>query len=489
VNLTEPIRRTARERPRQPAIVDGDATLDFRELWSAVGRTAAMLRGRGLEVGDRVLLWLPNGARFLVAHLGAMAAGLLSVPVKAENGPSELSFIARDSKARLLVADRGLLAKLPAGAQPEVPILAADDLPLVGPPADPPPEAVDDDHPASAIYSYFFGEGRPYGAVLTHGNHAFAAEHCSRFHHIEPGDRVLIVLPMLHVFAMGMGILTSFYRGAAVHVGRSVKPRAILETLSRERITHLPGVPQLLEQLARFHDPALYCLGAVKHMTSGADYLPAAVHEWMQATLGVPLIQGYGLTECFPTVCNPPDAGNRPGTLGIGGNPRIHIRIAGESGAELGVGEVGEILLQSPGVMAGYLDAPEATARILRGGWLRTGDLGWLDGEGYLHFHSMFKPILNVAGNKVDPLEVAAVLERLEGVAAARVDGVRADGGGMARPAEQGSAGVLPSVAVRAQVALAPDSRLVERDIRAHCRAWLAPYKVPQRVELARGDP
>jgi long-chain acyl-CoA synthetase len=473
VNLTEPLRRVARERPADPAIVDGARVHTYRDFWSAVGRTAELLRARGLRAGDRVLVWLPNGAPFLAAHLGAMAAGILSIPVKAENGPVELEAAVADGKPRLLIADRGLLDRLPAGPPPGLDLLAADDLPLDGPPVDVPPEDVPDEHPGSVIYSYFFGEGRAWGAVLTHGNHLFAATHCARFHHIEAGDRVLIVLPMLHVFSMGMGILTSFYRGAAVHVGRSLRPRTILETLSAERITHLPGIPQIVEQLARFHDPARYDLGAVKHLTSGADYLPEPIHRRIQETLGVTLIQGYGLTECFPTVCNPPDEGNRPGTLGIGGDPRISYRVVDRDGRELAPGEVGEIEIRSPGVMAGYLDAPETTARVLRGGWLRSGDLGWVDERGYLHFHRLLKPIINVAGNKVDPVEVARVLERCAGVAAARVSA-------LVTPDD----GHLPGVALKAEVDLEPGAAVTEADVRAHCRRWMAPYKVPQKVEL-----
>lgn len=473
MNLTEPIRRVARDRPDDPAIVDGARTFPYRELWSAIGRMAEELRRRGLKAGDRVLVWLPNGAPFLVAHLGTMAAGLLSVPLKAENGPAELGFAVADARPRLLVADRELLARLPEGLPPGLDVMAAEEIPLAGPPCDFSPEEVGEEHPASAIYSYFFGEGRPYGAVLTHGNHAFAATHCSRFHNIEAGDRVLIVLPMLHVFSLGMGILTSFYRGAAVYVGRSLRPRTILETLSAERITHLPGIPQIVEQLARYHDPARYDLSAIKHLTSGADYLPREIHERIERTLGVCLVQGYGLTESFPTVCNPPDEANRPGTLGIGGNPRIRYRILDRAGRELGVREIGEIVLQSPGVMAGYLDAPEATARVLRDGWLHSGDLGWVDERGYLHFDRLLKPIINVAGNKVDPVEVARVIERREGVAAARISALVADGNGG-----------LPEVALKAEVKLERGAQLEERDVRAHCRAWMAPYKVPQKVEI-----
>lgn len=482
MNLAEPIRRTALLHPDRVAVVDGGDRVTYRELWSAISRCAARLRDEGLRPGDRVAVWVPNGVPFLAAHLGAMAAGLLSVPIKAENGPVELGVALEDSRARVLIAGDGVLDRLsdPPGLPAGVRILAARDF-LCGETEDCAPEEVDDDHPAAAIHSYFFGEGRPYAAVLTHRNHLFAAGHCGPFHAVDGGSRVLVVLPMLHVFAMGVAILPSLYTGGTIHVGRSVRPRTLLQTLSDERITHLPGVPHVLESLTRFHDPARFDLGAIHHLICGADFLPAEVHRRIEDTLQVPLVQGYGLTECFPVVCNRPDATNRPGTLGIAGNPEISYRAVGEDGRGLPAGEIGEIEVRSPGVMAGYLDAPEATRRVLRDGWLRTGDLGWVDGEGYLRFHALRKPILNLFGNKVDPVEVARTLERLPGVASARVSVENRNGNGIGG----GGRGLLDPV-LCARLTAEPGAEIRDADVRAHCRAWLAPYKVPSEIEIVR---
>jgi len=478
LNLNEPIRRVARDRPADPAVVDGDRTYSFRDLWSAVSRMAEALRARGLRPGDRVLLWMPNGAGFLAAHFGAMAAGLVSIPVKAENGPAELEFILGDSRPRLMIADRGLLARLPAGPPPDLECLVPDEvLPGVPPlpPLDIPPEEVPDDHPASVIYSYVFGEGRPYGAVLTHANHYYIGVFCAPFFRVDPGDRILIVLPMLHVFPMGMGILPAFYQGGTIYCGDALRPRTLLETISRERITHIPAVPQVFDQLARSHRPDRYDLGSIKNLTSGADFLPEEIHRSIQETLGVTVIQGYGMTETFPSVCNPPDERNRPGTLGVGVHADIRYRILDREGRELPPGQVGEIEMQTPCGMAGYLDAPEASARMLHDGWVRSGDLGWVDEQGYLRFDRLIKPIINLAGNKVDPLEVSRIIERCPGVASAAVSALVA-------PVNGG----LPSVALKADVELERGAQLEDRDIRAYCRAWLAPYKVPQKIELRR---
>jgi len=471
VNVTDPIRRVARRQPRDPAVVDGDRVATYDELWSAVTSVARWFRGRNLAPGDRVLLWIPNGFSFLAVHLGAMAAGLLSIPIKAENGPAEFHFAVADAAPRLLIADRALLARLPEG--PPLDCVAVDELPLAaGLCVDDEPEPVGGDHPATAIYSYVFGEGRPYAAVLTHAALVFLAESCGPFFLYDRGDRLLVLLPMLHVFALG-NILPALYCGATVFVGNPSRPRAILDLMTAHRITHMPSVPQILDQLARVYVPGRHDLSAIKEITSGADFLPAATHERIEATLRAPIFQGYGMTETCPLISNPPGGDNRFGTLGIAIHSRIDFRIADSTGAEARPGTVGEIELRTPGAMAGYLGAPEATSRLVRDGWVRSGDLGWVDDRGYLHFERLLKPIVNISGNKIDPREVAATIEKMEGIESATVSGVTV-------PSPTG----IPDVILKADVQVDPRASVVERDIRAHCRTWLAPYKVPQRVEL-----
>lgn len=472
MNLTVPIRQTALQHPDAPALVDASTTVTYAGLWAAISGTAGLLRHSGLAIGDRVLIWLPNGAAFVAAHLGAMAAGLVSIALKPEIGSTEFEAAIVDAKAGVLIADRALLARLPAPVPSSIRVIAADDLPRDAPSVDSVPADVPDNHPACVFYSYYFGDGRARGAVLSHASHLFTGHQSADFHRVVHGDRVLLVLPMAHVYAVGIAILPTFYRGACLYVGRSVRPRSILEAISTARITHLPCVPHLLVAIAAAHDVERYDLRSLKHLMSGADYLPGDVHRRLEQTLRVPIVQAWGMTEFLSGLCNPPDAGNRPGTLGVAHDPDNRYRIAGSDGAELPAGEIGEIEVKGPGVMSGYLDAPEATSRVFRDGWLRTGDLGSVDEDGYLHFHGVLKPIINVCGNKVDLMEVATVIRRCDGVVAARVHAVVGTMDGLADTT------LLADVVVRAGAGLS------DREIRAHCRARLAPYKVPGRVTL-----
>jgi acyl-CoA synthetase (AMP-forming)/AMP-acid ligase II len=476
MNLTAPIAHVAELHPDAPAIVDASDSLTYRDLWAAVSRTAEFLRSQGLEPGDRVLIWLPNGARFVVAHLGAMAGGLLSIALKPEIGATEFKAAVRDSRATVLITEHAFLARVTIEVPASIRVIEAAEIPMSGAPIARRPDDVSDQHPAAVFYSYFLGGGRAFGAVLSHGSHIFTGRQSAAFHRVDPGDRVLLVLPMPHVYSVGIAILPTFYRGACLYVGGSVRPRSVLETISTHRITHCPCVPHLLDALARAYDPARHDLRSIKHIITGADYLPAAAHRRIEATLGVPVVQAWGLTEFLSGLCNPPDARNRPGTLGVARDPDNQYRIVSPDGFELPAGAVGEIEVKSPGVMLGYLDAPDATAEVLRRGWLRTGDLGSIDAEGYLYFHGVVKPIINICGNKVDPVEVAGVIAQCEGVLAARVGSKVCTNGGLA------------DVTLEARVAILPAARLTEQEIRAHCRARLAPYKVPTNVAIERAS-
>ena len=269
-------------------------------------------------------------------------------------------------------------------------------------------------------------------------------------------------------------MLSTLYRGGTLVIGRAVLPRSVLALMVSERITQLPAVPQLLAALARSYDPAKHDLSSIRQLISGADFLPEKPHREIQQRLGVTIVQGYGLTECFPLICNPAGDRNRPGTLGISADSRLRYRVVNAAAEPLGREQPGEIEIHCPTTMAGYLNAPAATARVLRDdGWLRTGDRGWIDGEGYLRFEGLIKPILNLNGNKLDRRELEAVIQELEPVESVRVEAI-----GAADESE------IPSLKIKATLTTTSGASLSERDVRAHCRQRLASYKVPAEVVL-----
>lgn len=200
--------------------------------------------------------------------------------------------------------------------------------------------------------------------------------------------------------------------------------------------------------------------------------MPAGQQAAFEKSLGAEMVQGYGLTECLPVICNPPGSRNRHGTLGVPGRRDIHIRIMGEAGQELPPGRIGEIQIRSTTTMVGYHRLPEDTLKIFDGDWLRTGDVGHLDEEGYLHFRGMTKPILNLNGNKVDPLEVRDAILEHPAVATATVS---------ALPGLPGSRG-NGHMRLCARVVPKQNKSLSHAELREFCVARLASYKVPQTI-------
>jgi long-chain acyl-CoA synthetase len=479
VNFTRLLHGWARRSPDKEAVVvvAGGRSVSFGELWRLISGAAAVYRERGIAPGEAVAIIVPNGVELLALHFGALAAGVVSVPVKPEYRAFEVARILAETRPRLLVASARWLAEngpFLAPAAPRIEIVAVEDLgELAAGGEGGPPLALPGSAPASLNASYT-GGGVLRAAELTHANHLYAATGYARHQRFRHDERFLIILPMAHVYALSGCVNSGLIRGGALVVLERSTPRAILRAVEEHRITVLSAVPAVYEMLARFPGRERYDLSSLRLCVSGGAFLPEAAQRGLEAALGWPIVQGYGLTECLPVICNPPGAGNRPGTLGVPGRRDIEVRVLDGRGEPLPAGEVGQIVVRSPTVMRGYFGRPEDTARVLPDGWLRTGDLGALDADGYLHFHGLAKPIVNLHGNKVDPLEVAAALESHPAVAAAEVWAV---------PVEDPSRPLAPCE-LRAEVEPAAGHEVHGLELQRFLRERLASYKVPCRIAV-----
>jgi acyl-CoA synthetase (AMP-forming)/AMP-acid ligase II len=254
-------------------------------------------------------------------------------------------------------------------------------------------------------------------------------------------------------------------------------PRGIFAEIERHRVTVLSSVPAMFECLAAYGRKDRYDLTSLRRLITGGAYMSAAREREVERALRAEIVQGYGLTECFPIICNPAGAGNRHGTLGIPGRRDITVRIMGSGGHLSPPGVVGEIQIRSKTTMVGYYELPDETKAMFDGEWLRTGDLGALDEDGYLHFHGMTKPIVNLNGNKVDPLEVRDVL--LEHIAVAAVE---------VSTSQNNLVDLEEETRIHAHVIPKLHLTVTEADLRAFCVTRLAPYKVPQIKLVERLD-
>jgi long-chain acyl-CoA synthetase len=474
-SLSVLVRAAARDRADAPAVVAGEQRLSWGELDAQVDRVAAGYAARGLAPGDRVAVRLPNGVDWLRATLGALRAGLVVVPVNTAYTDPELEYVLTDSAAALLVA---------AGGRPEVagvPVVA-------GPPTDDAvPPAVPEAPDALAFVSYTSGTtGRPRGAMLSAAALRANQEQCLRMDPppVRSDDRVLLVLPLFHVYGLNAGFGLVAATGACAVLVESFDPVASLEVMAREGVTAIPGAPPMFQAWLAVADAAgsdaalRRAFASVRIASSGAAPLPEDVWTGMRERAAVTVWEGYGLTEACPVVASTLATGRaKPNCIGgpIPGvelqlrDTALHEPVEDEEAApgELAEDGPGEIWVRGANLFSGYwpdgVDGPDAE------GWLATGDLAYADEDGDLHLVDRRSDLILVSGFNVYPAEVERVLDTHPAVAESAVIGV---------PDPQTGA------AVRAVVALRPGRQVGFEELRQHAAASLARYKVPRSVHV-----
>jgi len=500
----------ARFRDR-PAFTSMGTTLAYGEVERLSTAFGAFLRRRlGLGPGERIALMLPNLLQYPVALAGALRARLAVVNVNPLYTAAEARFQLADSgAAAVLVLENfahTLEQALAGTAVRHVIVTQAGDL-LPPPkrwavnfavkylkrkvPAWRLPEAIalrealawtgrfdavarPDD---IAFLQYTGGTtGRPKAAVLSHRNVAAnVAQTLAWLDGVleEETETVVTALPLYHIFALTANLLVfTALGGHNVLIADPRDLRGLVRTLARTRFTAITGVNTLFAALLEAPGFDRVCranAGALKLAVGGGMAVERSVAERWQRATGVPIVEGYGLTEASPIVCaNPADAREFSGTLG---RPLAdtEVTIRDERGTELAAGEIGEICVRGPQVMRGYWNQPEETARaFFPGGWLRTGDLGRRREDGTIEFVERAKDVIVVSGFKAYPSEIEAAAKSHPGVADAAAVGV---------PHPRSGEAVALYVVRR-------DLSLTEEALAAHCAERLAPYKRPVRIEF-----
>jgi long-chain acyl-CoA synthetase len=315
--------------------------------------------------------------------------------------------------------------------------------------------------------------GKPKGAVLTHGNLDVNTGEIARFLGLGASDRFLCVMPLFHANGLVVTLLTPLRLGAAVVLPDRFHASTFWETVDRHRPTLFGSVATMLAMLLSRPAPEGLRRDSLRYALSGSAPVPVEVIEQFESRFGVPVVEGYGLTECTcRATFNPPNA-RRPGSIGVPiGN---ELRVVRDDGREAEPMERGEIWLRGGNVTPGYLGDVEATQRaITADGWLRTGDVAYRDRDGYLFVVGRKSDMIIRAGENVYPREIEEVLYRHPAVAEAAVYGL---------PDPLYGERVVAAVALRSAAA--------EDDLREWCRASLAPFKCPAtfwvRHELAKG--
>ena len=483
-------RAAVRRWPDAPAVVGGGPDLSFSALDAASDGVAGALAQAGVGCGDRVALYCPNGAAFVIAYLGILKAGACVVPINLLLNPLEIGFILRDAGVRALCYHRNLaepagraLDEAPGvvirvgiesrpgagGAELDLDAMAASG--LVPPTLD---GQVSADDLAAILYTSGT-TGRPKGAMLSHRNLGANAASVMQALALEPGrDRILVVLPMFHAFAATVGMLVPLLHGLSLIPAVRFDPRLVSAAIAEHRASVFLGVPSMYALLLRLDDAAVAQWQGVRLCVCGGAALPQAVMAAFEARFSIPVLEGDGPTECSPVTCVNPVAGPRkPGSVGppITG---VEMRIADAEGRTLPDGEHGEVCVRGLNVMHGYWGLPDETAASFFGDWFRTGDLGWRDPDGYFYLVDRIKDLIITNGMNVYPRVIEEALYQHPDVAEAAV---------VAEP--HALHGELPV----AYVVPKPGADVDAASLRDWCRERLGRHEVPRRILLREALP
>ena len=495
LNLAFVLEDSARALPGKPAIIQGTARLTYAELDAAASRVARALVARGIRPGDRVAISCPNLAPFPVAYFGILKAGAVAVPLNVLLTEREIAYHLRDSGARGYLCFEGT-AELPTGTAGAAAFEQADgcellvtltaDLAATTSAAAAPtlaeftagqpdcfqsaPTAETD----TAVVLYTSGTtGQPKGAELTHSNMVLNALLAGRLFGAAEQDVHLIALPLFHSFGQSVQLNAALLSGATVVLLPRFTAEQALAAMAAERVTFFAGVPTMYHALLGATadgglDPAP--IARLRVAVSGGAALPAEVMRRFERRFGVPILEGYGLSETSPVATfNRIDRPRRQGSIGL---PAwgVQVQIRADDGSEAGVEQAGEIVIRGHNVMKGYLGRPGATAEAIDpAGWFRTGDIGKRDEDGYLYVVDRKKDMIIRGGFNVYPRELEEVLLTHPAVSQAAVVGVP-----HATHGEE----------VKAFVVRAPGAALTEAELVAWCKRMMAAYKYPRIVEF-----
>jgi acyl-CoA synthetase (AMP-forming)/AMP-acid ligase II len=481
--------KAARRFPHHEAVVFEDTRLTTKELLERVFRISNALLGLGLKKGDRVAVLLSNCHQSVECFYGIQAAGLVLVPMNARNSAQEHRFILDHSDSRATLMG-GEFVDMLTSIRPQLPnlshvicvtgrldesMLDYEELMAAADPGEPQVAIGDDD---LADLRYTSGTtGRPKGAVHTH------RANLAGFHNvlidgldIQEGDAVALSGPVTH--ASGSMVLPHVYRGAKVIVLSGFDPNTILEVIQRERVTTLYLVPTMIVMILANPDLHQYDLSSIKTIRYGASPIAPEILKQAIDVFGDVFVQGYGLTEAgMPMTLLLKDDHILDGTQAkidrlrsVGREVTLsRVGIVDDEDKILPAGEIGEIVVRCDQVMTEYWKNPEATATALRGGWLHTRDLGYMDEDGYLFLVDRKDDMIISGGFNIYPREVEDVLYMHEAVLEAAVFGIPDQKWGEA---------------VKAVVSLKKGRQSTEEELIEHCKAHLASYKKPKSVEF-----
>jgi len=488
--LGEAPARAAARWGRRTCLIHRDRRLRFDEVAARTRILAESLLRSGIGPGERVAICMENRPEYLIAYFAVAAAGGVFVPLNTFLSAPELASVLRDCSAGALIVSEDSFARVepalgdltdlrrlfvfPGGSgrpaiapPPGIAVIRIDSSETAA--THPAPAVADAE--ATAVLIYTSGTtGRPKGVMLSHRNLIDNAQGCIRAVGVTPRDRILICLPMFHSFTEMVGMLAPVLSGMSIVLCDRLDRAEIKRTMLWRRPTLFPAVPAVFAAMSHARPGRLARLvNPVRMYISGGAPLSADTRARFEQVYGRPLCEGYGLSEASPVVAfNGPSGLHKPGSVGLPLDG-VEVRVVDDAGRDMPVDGTGHLLVRGRNVMQGYFGNEAETAAVLRGGWLHTGDLARIDGDGFIYIMGRSKEMLIYRGMNVYPREIEEALESHPAVREAAVIGV-----------PDTARGEVP----HAFVVTHPERRVSESELKRACLAKLARYKVPRSITL-----
>lgn len=460
---------TCKRYAKKTAIIDQNGPITYEDIYQRAQQYASWILSQ--RMGNHIGILLPNSREFVAAFFGILMAGKIPVPLNHLLSPAQLLYVIQDADIDAIFTNSLFKSRIEDqvkyifNIEENVPSFSFREESI---------QQGDEEDLAVLLYTSGTDVANPKGVMLTHRNFLHNLEGCIFAFKFSDIDRVLGVLPLSHTYALTTTLILPFYVGATVvYLTRFSVPK-FLEAIGKYKITATIAVPSMYKALLKSMKSARYDLNSVRICTSGGEYLPEEVLSEFNKIFPVPLMEGYGLTEATAVISvNSPEK-YKPGSIGPPLN-NVEVKIVNDIGQSQPVNKDGEIWVKGPNVMKGYYKLPEETAEaITSDGWLKTGDYGKLDKEGFLWFSGRKKDLIIISGENVSPREIESII------------------GGHGKVAEVAVIGVSDKIrgeVPKAFIVLHNDVICTEEEMRSYCKQRLPHYKVPKYFEFMKALP
>ncbi len=459
----------------KPILIVDDKDVSFDDLADRVQLLTGVLRSRGIGPGDRVVLAMNNCTEWLASILAVLGSGAICVPTNPGLRPPEMCNIANHCEPKLAILDAELVGHFDQAKVKFDTIVrkggGANDWERVVTGSRPDAFVADVKDSDPALIFYTSGTtGVPKGVLLSHGAELFAAQMVAKHIAVTPSDRSIVMGSLAFIYPLIINALASIFGGASVVLQDRFHPQLAADAVRKHQVTIMMGVPTMYVMLISYADKTSDCdFSSVRMAFSGGASLPDALVKRGKASLGFNIFDLWGMTECTPVTSFDPklETAGQPDSCGRA-LPGCAFKIVDDDLKECPVGTIGEVMLTGPLIMTEYYKNPAATAETLIGGWIRSGDLGMTDKNGFLYIVGRKKDLIIRGGANVYPVDVEEALYTHEGVAECAVIG---------KPDEV--FGEIVKAYVVRKNATTGAAELVE-----HCKTKLADYKVPSEIEF-----